>query len=130
MPFLDAAADFLKELEEGTAERAILEYLLANAVGHQNAKTWRQIYTHLVMTGKPTCSKNQFQNGLLKESRDGELFIGSYDHPPARGYFIIATREDAELMADFYNTRLCAELDHLTNLDSLMVRKWAEGWEP
>jgi hypothetical protein len=130
MPFIDAAADFLEELEEGTAERAILEYLLANAVGHKNAKTWREIYSHLVRTGKPTCSKNKFQNGLVKQSRATKLFIASHDHPPALGFFIIVTREDAEFMHNFYCTRLAAESANLTKLEGLMEEmedQWGEG---
>jgi len=52
------------------------------------------------------------------------MYIGSNDHQPYRGYFVIAEREDAELMADWYQRRMAREQEHLGHLNQLIVQQW------
>ena len=125
MPFLTAIQNSLNNYLAGTPERIILDFLLANGVGRINAQPWSAIQTELANHGFDWRLQT-FQQGLLKASRVGDMYIGSNDHAPYRGYFIIAEREDAELMADWYRRRMAAEQARLDNLEALIQNEWPE----
>jgi hypothetical protein len=119
MPFLDAAKTHVQTLSVGSVERRILEFLLANSVGRQNAVTWPTIEKYLRNHGH-SIRQQSFQQGLLKQSREGSVFIGSNDHGEGRGYFLIQDREDAEVMRSWYLRRIQVEQGHLNQLEKLM----------
>lgn len=119
MPFLEAAKTHVQTLAAGSVERCILEYLLANAVGRHSAVTWPTIEDHLRQRGR-SVRQQSFQQGLLKQSREGSVYIGSNDHGPGRGYFLIQDREDAEIMRQWYLRRIQVEQKHLDQLEKLI----------
>lgn len=119
MPFLDEAKIKVQNLRFGSVERCILQFLLANAVGRHNAVTWPTIKKHLEKHGHST-RQQTFQQGLLKQSREESVFIGSNDHGVGQGYFLIQDKEDAEVMRRFYRRRIEVEKWHLTQLEKLI----------
>lgn len=122
MPFVTEAHQLLGNLPQGTANHAILEYLINNALGAGNAKSWDAIEAHCA--GIPIgVDKLDFQQGFLAETRDGGVFIGSC----SKGYFIIQDRDDAIVAADFYRTRIDRQQEHLIHLESLVIQV---GWPP
>lgn len=123
MPFLDAIRQDVVHYPEGSPERLILEYLLEHGVGRAHAQPWEAIRDHLERHGFDWRLQT-FQQGLLKASREGDMYIGSNDHLPFRGYFIIAEREDAELMAEWYRRRIRREQAHLDSLYGLIAQQW------
>ena len=64
------------------------------------------------------------KQGLLKQSRTGEVFIGSNDHEPCKGYFLIQDKEDAEVMKRWYEKRIGIEQGHLDHLKRLILSSW------
>src|SRR4051812_20579641 len=78
MPFLDAAKNYVNSLKAGSTERLVLEFLLKNGVGHKNTQPWSTIENHLQKNGI-FVRQQTFQQGLLKRSRSGDVFIGSND---------------------------------------------------
>jgi hypothetical protein len=120
MPFIAAAHIELARLNPRTPNHAILDYLIANALGAGNAKSWEAIETHCNQN-RVVVDKQDFQQGFLAETRDGDIFIGSC----SRGYFIIQNRDDAVVAADFYRVRIARQQQHLTHLENL-VRQ--QGW--
>ena len=125
MPFLKAARAEVQRLRPRDPKRIVLEYLLANAVSVQNAKSWPVIRAHL-MRRRIEMSREQFQQTILAETRAGEIFIGSNDHGPNRGYYLIQDRGDAGTMREFYRRRIAAEEQNLANLERLMGEEWPE----
>jgi predicted RNA-binding protein YlxR (DUF448 family) len=123
MPFLSAAQSHVQTLQPGSADRLILEFLLQNAVGRHNAQPWSAVDTHLNNHGV-SIRQQTFQQGLLKKSREGEVFIGSNDHGIGRGYFIIQEREDAEIIRQWYLRRIQVEQGHLDQLEVLIQQQW------
>lgn len=120
MPFRTAARRLLGTLPPGTGEHAILDFLLSNAAGAGNAKSWDAIETHCAGIAV-TVDKLVFQQGFLAQTRDGDVFIGACP----KGYFIIQNRDDALVAADFYRARIAREQEHLTHLQDLVMRA---GW--
>lgn len=116
--FLTEAINALPTLPN--SEFTILEYLINNAVGRNNAKSWETIAAQCATLGV-VVDKLNFQQGFLANTRDGQIFIGSC----TRGYFLIQDRDDALLAAEFYRTRINRQQQHLTHLENL-VR--GEGW--
>ena len=123
MPFLQAIQQRLPHYPPGSTERLILDFLLQHGIGRQNAQPWRVIDAHLQQHGI-NIRVQTFQNGLLKASREGDMYIGSNDHRPFNGYFIIADQEDAELMADWYQRRIAREQQRLATLQQLIQQQW------
>lgn len=123
MPFLASIQNALNNYTVGTPERIILDFLLANGVGRANAQPWRAIQQELADHGFDWRLQT-FQQGLLKQTREGDMYIGSNDHLPYRGFFLIADREDAELMAEWYRRRMAAEQTRLDNLQVLIDQQW------
>lgn len=123
MAFNDDLDSWAHYYEPGSVEAIILDYLRKNAVGRKNAKTWPKIARHLEKN-KAHCRCQRFQNGLLKDSREDRLFIGSHD---CHGFFIIQEPEDAQLMIDFYRKRIEKETERLEHLRSLCEQQWP-GW--
>jgi predicted RNA-binding protein YlxR (DUF448 family) len=123
MPFLSAAQSHVQTLAPASADRLILEFLLANAVGRHNAQPWSALDTYLRRHGV-SIRQQTFQQGLLKKSREGELFIGSNDHGVGRGYFLIQDREDAEIIRQWYLRRIQVEQGHLDQLEALIQQQW------
>lgn len=124
MSFLPAAKALLSSMKPGKPRYEILCYLINNAVGSLNAKSWDEIENHL-KSKKLSCRKQTFQQGLLKDSREGESFIGSNDHGAQRGYFIIDSKLDAELMKNWYLNRIKTEKQRV---DNLVKQAWKVGF--
>ncbi len=117
MPFLASARRLLGTFPAGTTEHAILDFLINNAVGADNAKSWDAIETHCA--GLPVLvDKLDFQQGFLAQTRDGDVFIGACP----KGYFIIQDRDDALVAADFYRSRIAREQEHVAHLQDLVIR--------
>lgn len=125
MPFVHAAREEVQRLREGEPTRVVLEYLLAHGVGVQNAKSWRRIAEHLE-ENDIEMTREQFQQTILAETRTGEIFIGSTDHGPNRGFFLIQDRGDAGTIREFYRRRIAAEEANLANLERLIAAEWPE----
>ena len=123
MPFVSAAQNYALTLQAGSNERLILEYLFKNALGRANSKTWSDIDTYLKQNGVKI-RQQTFQQGLLKKSREGEIFIGSNDHGLGRGYFLIQDKADAEIMRQRYQHRIQVEQEHLNQLEALIKQQW------
>jgi hypothetical protein len=123
MPFLNSIQTHVQTLQSGSTERLILEFLLQNAVGRHNAQPWSALDTHLRHHGV-SIRQQTFQQGLLKKSREGEMFIGSNDHGVGRGYFLIKDREDAEIIRQWYLRRIQVEHGHLDQLETLIQQQW------
>src|ERR1035441_859150 len=64
MPFVTEANRMLPTLAPGSPNRAILDYLLHNAVGHNNARSWETIEAHWTTLHVPV-DKLDFQQGFL-----------------------------------------------------------------
>ena len=122
MPFITEARVILPTLPVGSANHAILEFLITNALGRANAKSWDTIESHCASIGIPV-NKLDFQQGFLAETRDEQIFIGSSSH----GYFIIEDRADAIQAANFYRSRIARQQEHVDHLADLVV---ASGWPP
>src|SRR2546427_11622172 len=73
MPFLHAIQQRLNQYAPGTAERLILDFLLRYGVGRHNAQPWGAIEVHLQKHGIQIRLQT-FQQGLLKESREGDMY--------------------------------------------------------
>jgi hypothetical protein len=123
MPFESAAKAKVRELPAGDPTRVVLQFLLRHAVGVQNAKPWAIIETYLRARGIHI-TRGQFQQTILKRTRQNDIFIGSTDHGPSPGYFLIRKRDDAQVMQDFYTRRIAAEKSNLTKLKQLISTEW------
>ena len=123
MKFINEATRIAPALPAGSAERIILEFLLAHGLGRANAQPWRNIEAELAAHGI-AMTQTQFQQSFLKETRSNNIFLGSNDHGRARGYFIITNDADAQVMRDWYNNRIQKELINLRHLDALMALPW------
>lgn len=123
MAFSNSATAAINDLPPEDPQRVVLEYFLQHARGRSNAKTWDQIEAHLSTT-EVHLTREQFQQGILANTRSGEIFIGSNDRNPGAGYFLIETREDAEFAREFYARRIAAQQTHLSHLDELIEQEW------
>jgi len=115
MPFFESCITNAHTLARTTAERAILDYLLENAVGKNNAKSWDTI-SFALKDEHTLPTKEGFQMGLLARSRGSDAFIGSC---PA-GYFIINGLEDAFACLNFYLKRISVEQQRVESLRKLI----------
>jgi len=119
MPFVDSARARVARLHRTDRERIVLEFLLENAIGAAHAKPWDAIEGHLT-THDVWMSQKQFQQTILKSTREGDIFIGvSRD-----GYFLINDKGDAEITRAFYRKRIKKELANLENLEQLIRDTW------
>jgi hypothetical protein len=96
MEFGAAAVAHLATLIPGKPEAIILSHLLRHAVGRNSAKPWVNIEAELHRHGV-SLTKQGFQQGILRRTRAGDIFIGSYDRDGMAGYFIIDSVDDARL---------------------------------
>lgn len=126
--FIESIKKHVASLPDGMPEKILLDFLLANCVGHTNAKPWDVIDRHLQRHGIHWRAQD-FQQGLLKQSREGPMYIGSNDHGDSRGYFLIESPEDAEVMAAWYRKRIATEQQRLNHLMVLREVQWP-GWKP
>ena len=120
MPFLHAAQQAVADPATPREIRLTLEYLLANAVGRNNAHPMDDVLGHLFANGIQI-GPSKFQTTILAESREGQIFIGAGQ----RGYFLIETEEDARATLRFYESRIASELRRIANLRALSA---IEGW--
>ncbi len=126
MPFVAAAKAKIRQLPANDPTRIVLEFMLKHAVGIQNAKSWRMLSDELE-DHAIHMTREQFQQTILKSTREGDIFIGSNDHGPGRGYFLIQDKGDASTMQDFYEKRIAAEEAHLTNLKRLISAEFGRN---
>lgn len=120
MSFLPAVKKEIGNRQPHDPVRVTLEYLLANAVGRHNSIPLKTLVKILKQKGVNT-SETYFQQSVLAASRGGDYFIGSWSH----GFFLIDTIDDAKEMRDFYENRIAAETQNLTNLKRQAA---AVGW--
>src|SRR5437763_7147985 len=104
MPFLPDAQQAINDPTTPDPLRLTLEFLLANAVGRNNAKPIDDILQHLAVNGYPM-NGPKFQTTILADTRVGDIFIGSGQH----GYFLIKDDQDAKAALDFYESRISSE---------------------
>ena len=126
MPFVDAARALVQRLPPSDTTRVVLEYLLRHGVGRANARPWNNIEQYLNAHGI-NMSQTQFQQTILKETRSGDIFIGSNDRGTGRGYFLIKDKADAVLTREFYIRRITAERANLKRSDSLIRQRWPKA---
>jgi hypothetical protein len=119
MPFIDDVAGLIQSLPEESTDRLILEFLRDHGQGRTLAQPWSRIRDHLADHGIEI-SQQTFQQGLLKTTREGTVFIGANDHGAARGYFLIVDRDDADLMRQWYVRRIETEQNRLRRLEDLI----------
>jgi len=120
MPFTQSARQLVQRLPATDALRITLDYMLGNAVGHANATPMQNIIDHLASNGCPM-SREQFQQTILKQTRETDVFIGS----STSGLYLIETIDDARAARDFYENRIQAEQTHLDTLRQLAQQ---QGW--
>lgn len=123
MPFVSEINRWVSRYSEGTPERIVLEFLRDHGVGRNNAQPWWRISEILEGHGFSWRIQN-FQQGLLRETREGDLYIGSNDHGRSRGYFLVADEEDADLVADWYRRRIAKEQERLQRIEDLVDQEW------
>ena len=121
MSFLEAANSIISSKPTTDHLRITLEVMIRGGhVGSANPITQKDLITALSAAGV-SLTPNKWQTTVLKSSRVGSCFIGSGN----RGYFIIDTIGDAEVMRDFYTSRIKSERGHLKNLkDQANVQGW------
>jgi len=121
MAFQEACQKLADSLSAADPSKAILDYLLENAVGRKNAKSWTKIRAHLSAQGVTNIpSKENFQIGLLGKTRETDAFIGS----GRLGFFIIAERDDAYFTRDFYIKRITVQASRLDKLQKLIEKEF------
>jgi hypothetical protein len=114
VPFLRDARQAVVDATTPTPVRLTLEFLLANAVGQNNAKPLEEILEHLAANGY-SMNGPRFQTTILADTRVGDIFIGSGQH----GYFLIETEADAKAALSFYESRITSELQRIKHLKEL-----------
>jgi hypothetical protein len=95
-------------------------HAILDCLGAGNAKWWEAIEPHCNQK-RVVVDKQDFPQGFLAETSDGDIFIGSC----SRVYFIIQNRDGAVVAADFYRVRIARQQQHLTHLEN-SVRQ--PGW--
>lgn len=125
MPFIVSARKRLATLSPKSEKAILLDYLLRHAVGRNNAKSWPVIETYLQSKGV-SMNQQRFQQGVLKNTRSGSIFIASNDHGRSRGYFLIDDQADAQTMRDWYQKRIDRETENLAILVRLASKV---GWK-
>ncbi len=110
-PFVEAAQKYIDGPDCTEIEREVIGHLLAHCVGAKNATPLGRLAGIFRVAGKV------IQNKVIVKSRKHQYrhFIASCSD----GIFIIATREDAELMQNFYENRIAAEQCHTRHLRQL-----------
>jgi len=121
--FKDEAESIVKATMPFDTKAVIINYLLENALGHENAKPWNMIDLALKVEGV-NISKAKFQQTILKDSRKSSMFIGSNDHGIAKGYFIINSLKDAQVMLDWYKKRIKVETERKDHLELLITESF------
>lgn len=116
MPFVDSARAAVQNLNAVDPMWVVLEYLLNHGLGRANAHPWADIEAHLAAQGIQM-SQTQFQQGILADTRSGDIFIGSNDHSP-RGYFPIQDRGSFDAAREFYARRIAAQQTNINHFDS------------
>ena len=119
------AMSFIPAAEREVANRSIddpiritLEFLLANAVGRENAIPITTVIESLELD----IEYKDFQQQILGASRHGDYFIGS----GTSGIYLIETLEDIEAMQDFYLRKMRTQLQNFNNLATIAERV---GWQ-
>lgn len=124
MSFVNNARTRAASLPFGNEEKLVLDFLIVNGVGRMNAQPWGVLEAYLSSNGV-SMTQQRFQQGILKQTRENDVFIGSNDHGRSRGYFLIDTIQDAEMMRDWYQRRIDTEQNRL---DNLRTRAASRGW--
>lgn len=121
MAFHSSCIALAQSLSADDVNRRILDFLLSQAVGRKNAKSWPKIEAHLVAVGAPKIpTKEAFQVGFLGKTRQGDEFIGS----TSKGFFIIDSPLDAEATRRFYQHRIFVQMDRLRRLEALIEKEY------
>lgn len=114
MAFLQDAQQAVSDPTTPEPVKLTLEFLLADGVGRNNAKPLEEILEHLDANSY-SMNGPRFQTTILADTRVGDIFIGSGQ----RGYFLIASEEDAKATLDFYESRIASELERIRHLKEL-----------
>lgn len=121
MPFKLAVQTYLDTLDPDCHEFRILNYLHKNGIGSSKAKSWSKIQ-EFAKIDPEEYSKEDFQNGLLAESRQNQFFICSNN----RGYFIPESINDIMIAKHYYESRIESMLSNLNKLLSISLVAYPE----
>jgi len=122
MAFKDACIKLTQSLEKEDVDREIVIYLLDNAVGKDNLKSWPKIEEHLESKGHELKrgAKERFQVEFLGKTRESDSFIGSTN----KGYYIIDSLQDAYACLSFYLKKISSMQERVENLRKLMDKEY------
>ena len=121
MPFLSQLEAEIHQYEGW--ERKVLDYLLKNAVGRDNAVTWKELCEHLGYYGGFPLDRRSFNFGLIVKTRENGIFICSSDQKP-KGYWIASCMADIVDMRDWYKKRLESISINLNALDAFTTQEF------
>lgn len=121
MPFKTAVQAYLDTLDPDGQEFKVLSYLHKNGIGTSKAKSWGKIQ-EFAKIDPDEYSKEDFQNGLLAESRQNKFFICSNN----RGYFIPESINDITVAKHYYESRIESMLRNLNNLLAVTLVAYPE----
>lgn len=106
----------LESIDSDSSHHAVLSYLRKHALGHKNAKPWKQILAHLKNLGFKM-SKNAFQTGLLQASRKYGFFVASC----ANGFYLPKNASDFLPYESFMEKRIEGEQANLNEAKRLRI---------
>jgi hypothetical protein len=124
--FIDAAKEELKLMDPATTDYMILDFLIKFGAGRENAKSWPEIDDFLRARGR-VIRKEDFQQGLLKKSRESNFYIGSNDKGEPSGYAIPVTLSDVAWAMEFIDRRLMKEQERKVILTGLARDAFPNG---
>ncbi len=124
MPFLSQLEAEIHQYEGW--KRKVLDYLLKNAVGRDNAVTWNEISEHLGYYGGFPLDRRAFNFRLIVETRENGIFICSSDQKP-KGYWVASCMADIVDMRDWYKKRLETLGKSLSALDTFTDQEFGNG---
>jgi hypothetical protein len=116
---LPAVDKLLPNLGVTTPEYAIMKFLRDNAVGQEDAKSWKEIQPHLRKSGHGSYTKRIFQVGFLQFCRRNEYFIASSN----KGYYLPEKTEDFAPYVTATEARIRGEEANLHVALTLMKRQ-------
>lgn len=119
MAFIKSVANEIAGLRPNDPYCVCLQYLDQKGRGRTQARTWKEIRAELARHNIEM-TREEFQQTLLKRTRGGDIFIGSNDQPPYRGFFLIVDEQDAEIAREFYCRRIHTQETNLKRLEKLI----------
>jgi len=122
MPFVDAARTFLEDPGELAEDENLdmmndtIGYLLANAIGLENAKSTDTIIEFLNEQGHEI-NRHQWEIAVLGKLREEGIFIASHR---TKGMYLIKTKDEADRFYLQYAKRIAKQNFRLNFLRALI----------